>query len=521
MNSSAAQELIHDWTPNELRLLKHCLEQDFYLFWRYFFKVRTGQRAILSKHHKVIARTLMRVAKGEIKRLIINIPPGFTKTELAVIAFIAWGFAVNPRSKWIHTSCSDDLILNNSSEIKRVVTSPEFQQLWPMEIRQDRKANNLWFNEFGGGMRVAPSGGTLTGFRAGQMEPGFSGGIVIDDPIKPEDVFSDAILNRTNRKITNTIKSRLALERETPIVLIMQRLHDNDPAGFCLSGGTGDQWYHLEMPVEIEEGDREDYPPEWISGIPIRYRYKPGPLWPYKIDETDIKTLKKDVYTFSSQYLQRPAPDGGSVFKRAWFPYYAEYWPVENVIVLEDGERVPVNYKIIYADTAQKAKEIHDFSVFQCWAMGSDGRIYLIDQVRGKWEAPDLERKFLQFCDRHEFEQKRNHMGARARRVEDKVSGTGLIQAINAQRGNGYVEGIPRDKDKVSRAKSGSPRIAQGQVVLPRQAYWLDEYLYEFEKFTPLMTHKHDDQIDPTLDAIHEMLITDSFVGYKKLMSSK
>ncbi len=153
--------------------------------------------------------------------------------------------------------------------------------------------------------------------------------------------------------------------------------------------------------------------------------------------------------------------------------------------------------------------------------MGSDGRIYLIDQVRGKWEAPDLERKFLQFCDRHEFEHKRNHLGARARRVEDKVSGTGLIQAINAQRGNGYVEGIPRDKDKVSRAKSGSPRIAQGQVVLHRSAYWLDEYLYEFEKFTPLMTHKHDDQIDPTLDAIHEMLITDTFVGYKELMRTK
>ncbi|NIV93753.1 phage terminase large subunit [candidate division KSB1 bacterium] len=521
MLSSSAQQLDYDWTPNEFRLLKHCLEQDLFLFWRYFFKVRTGQRAILSKHHKIIAKTLMRVAAGEITRLIINIPPGFTKTELAVIAFISWGFARNPRSRWIHTSCADDLILYNSSEIKRVVTSPEFQTLWPMEIRQDRKAASLWFNEFGGGMRVAPSGGTLTGFRAGQMEPGFSGGIVIDDPIKPEDVLSDTIRNRINRRITNTIKSRLALERQTPIVLIMQRLHDDDPAGFLLSGGSGDEWHHLEMPVEIEGDEQDHYPSEWISGKPIDYTYRPGPLWRYKIDDEDIKTLKKDIYTYSSQYLQRPAPDGGSIFKRSWFEYFAEYWPVENVVVLPDGERVSIEYKHIYADTAMKTKEVNDFSVFQCWGKGTDGRIYLLDQVRGKWEAPELERKFIQFCDRHEFEQKRNHMGARARRVEDKSSGTGLVQAINSKRGSGYIEGIPRDKDKVSRAKSGAPRIAQGQIVLLESAYWLDEYLYEFEKFTPTMTHKHDDQIDPTLDAIHEMLITEPFVGYKAIQGKR
>ena len=189
--------------------------------------------------------------------------------------------------------------------------------------------------------------------------------------------------------------------------------------------------------------------------------------------------------------------------------------------MMPDGTRVSIDYKHIYADTAMKTKEVNDFSVFQCWARCSDGRIYLLDQVRGKWEAPDLERKFLQFVDRHEFEHGRNHQGSRARKVEDKASGTGLVQSINSQRGAGYIEGIPRDKDKVSRAKSGSPRVAQGQVVLPVDAYWLDEYLYEFEKFTPLMTHKHDDQIDPTLDAIHEMLIQPNSVGYKKLMERR
>jgi len=506
------------WTLAEKSMLKYHCENSLFAFFRYFFKIRTGQKVIQSKHHKIICETLERVARGEITRLIINIPPGYTKTELAVIAFIAWSFTRNPRARWIHTSCADDLILYNSSEIKRTIISPEFQELWPMEIRQDKGADKLWYTEHGGGMRVAPSGGTLTGFRAGQMEEGFSGGIVIDDPLKPEDCFSDAIRNRINRRVTNTIKSRLALERETPIILIMQRLHDDDTTGFLLSGGSGDMWHHLEMPVEIDGTEGDPYPAEWTAGIPIKYKYRKGPLWRYKLNEQDIKVLKKDVFTYSSQYLQRPAPEGGSVFKRFWFEYYDEWLPVENQLRLADGKRINIIYKNSYADTAMKIKEVNDFSVFQCWAYGEDGRIYLLDQARGKWEAPDLEQKALKFFDRHAFVQGKNHMGVRARKVEDKASGTGLVQSINSKRGLNYVEGIPRDKDKVSRAKSAAPRVAQGQVVLPRFAYWIDEYLYEFEKFTPLMTHKHDDQIDPTLDAIHEMLISVPHMSYTKLM---
>jgi hypothetical protein len=118
MNSNLAQNLdVPQWTPNELRMLRHRCEQSLFFFFRYFFKIRTGQKVIQSRHHKIICETLERVARGEIKRLIINIPPGFSKTELAVIAFISWSFALNPRSRWIHTSCADDLILYNSSEV--------------------------------------------------------------------------------------------------------------------------------------------------------------------------------------------------------------------------------------------------------------------------------------------------------------------------------------------------------------------------------------------------------------------
>ena len=212
--------------------------------------------------------------------------------------------------------------------------------------------------------------------------------------------------------------------------------------------------------------------------------------------------------------MQRPTPKGDGIFKRDWFQFYRKYDPALNNI---DGQRIL--YKHIYADTAMKTSERNDFSVLQAWAKCEDGRIYLLDQERGKWEAPELEARFVSFCKRHEFQHTKVTMGVRKRKVEDKSSGTGLIQGVNKLLGHGYVEGIPRDKDKVSRAYSGAPPIARGEVVLPLNALWVTEtdgYLDEHEKFSPLMTHKHDDQIDPTLDAVHDMLLNDTSVCYRE-----
>lgn len=504
----------YDWTVSQKRAIKHKCEESLLFFTRYFFKVRTGQKFIINRHHRILCDTLEKVFRGEITRLIINIPPGYTKTELAVISFCSWGLAHNTRSKFIHTSCADDLIVLNSTEVRRVVTSPEFQDLWPMEIRSDRNSAKLWYTDSGGGMRVAPSGGTITGFRAGQMEPGFTGAIIIDDPLKPEDAFSDSIRTKINRRITNTIKSRLALET-VPIVLIMQRLHDNDTAAFLLEGGSGDIWHHLEMPVD--QSDKDDYPTEWTAGRPISYIYPAGPLWRYKHNEEQIEELKADEYTFNSQYRQRPAPDGGSIFRPNWFSRYVEFHPVENQVVLENGDKIDILYKNSFSDTAMKTGEQNDFSVFQTWGYGEDDRIYLLDQVRGKWEAPDLEDKYIAFLERSRFVNGVCNMSLRAAYVEDKASGTGLIQGVNKKIKWIRVEGIPRDKDKISRARSGAPQIQQGKVVIPSDAFWIDEYLYEFEKFTPFMTHKHDDQIDPTLDAIHDMLLENTYVGYSRI----
>lgn len=489
-----------EFSPHELRAVRYALEQNHILFARYFFKHREGVKFIESLHHKLIGDALDEVIKGNITRLIINVPPGYTKTELAVIAFMARGLAINAQAKFMHLSYSDDLALLNSQMTKDIIESNEFQELWPREIRIDTAAKKRWFTKEGGGVYATSSGGSVTGFRAGRMEPNFTGAFIIDDPIKPEDALSDATRTRINRRFTSTFKSRLALESNTPMILIMQRVHDNDPSAFLLKGGSGEMWHHLLLPTPIPDKPiKEWYPKEFTHGIPIEYDLPAGPLWEYKHDEKELEVMyEADPYTANSQYGQRPSPLGGGMFKDNWW----KYWDVlPNDIVA----------KRIYGDTASKTKEQHDYSVFQCWAYSPSVGILLIDQIRDKWEAPELKQAFIDFWNKHRFTDHPNQIPVQIAKVEDKSSGTGLIQDIMNST-HIPIEGIPRNKDKVERAFSTIPHIAAGHVSLPREAHFLSDYKQEFRKFTPMMTHEHDDQIDPTLDAIEDFLIFDNIL---------
>jgi predicted phage terminase large subunit-like protein len=462
------------------------------LFTRYFFKHRHASKLIVNIHHELICKTLDRVISGEIKRLIINIAPRYTKTEMAVIAFIARGFAINPRSKFIHSSYSEDLALENSAVIKEVLLSEEYQKFWPYKVKKDSNAKNLWkLAGYNGALRAAPSGGTITGFGAGLMETGFNGAYIIDDPLKPMDAYSDVIRKQTNEHINRTIKSRLA-SRETPIILVMQRLHEDDVTGFLLNGGSGEKWHHLCIPCEItDEVKKYDYD-AYPYGIPIPLDIPNGALWPYKHSLEELYLLRKtDPYTSASQYDQRPSPIGGGLFKDSWWKYYKR-------------EHIPhFEYRIITADTAQKDKEYNDYSVFICFGVRGD-ELYILDILRGKWESPELKVVFKDFFDKHNFEA----VGwgkLRMMYVEDKASGTDLIQ--NLQK-TVPIQAIQRKENKVTRAMDTVPYLAGGKVLLPEEADWCYDFKDEIRKFTPTMTHKHDDQVDAFMDGVKMTLMS-------------
>jgi len=215
-------------------------------------------------YQRIIFDALERVVRGETRRLIINIPPRYSKTEIAVKMFVAWCMANNPAAKFIHLSYSDDLALDNSSAIRDLIKSQEFQRFFPMALRTDSDSKKKWMTEARGGLYATAAGGAITGFGAGGMgrvycgngspADGFAGCIILDDALKPDDAFSDTMRDRINRRYTNTIASRTN-SPETPVVVIMQRLHENDMAGFLLNGGSGEEWEHICLPAITPEGE--------------------------------------------------------------------------------------------------------------------------------------------------------------------------------------------------------------------------------------------------------------------------
>lgn len=491
-----------------------CHESHLY-FSKYFFRQRHGTRFIDNWHHHLISDELEKVFKGETENLIINVAPGSSKTELVVINFIARGLALNPHSRFLHLSYSDDLALLNSQAAREIIRSDEFQALWPLEIASDTKAKKRWNvlvnSRLSGGVYATSLDGQVTGFRAGHMAQGFNGAIIIDDPLKPEDAYSRSKLESANRKLVTTVKSRKA-NPKTPIVIIMQRISDGDVSGFVQAGGLQGNWKTVIIPALIDDAYIQEYAPNYAGLINSTARDDKGRFsyWEYKEPVADLNAMESGQgidqmgnqisrHVFSSQYQQKPTRIGGNIIKGEHFVRYS---------ILPQ-----LKYRMIYADTAQKTAERNDFSVFQCWGHGYDHKIYLLDQIRGKWESPELLRRARAFWAKHKGTADERMGNLRKIKIEDKSSGTGLIQHLKTGDNDHSpvpVEGIERNKDKFTRVNDGLPYIEAHMVCIPLDAPFTNDYIAEHEAFTANDTHLHDDQIDPTLDAVDDMLSTNN-----------
>ena len=480
---------------------KSICEKNHLLFTKKFFRHRHALKFRVNWHHKLIAYHLERVLRGEVKNIVINVAPGSSKTELAIINFIARGLAINPRARFLHISYSDDLALLNSQEARSIVESDEFQKLWPMKIADDAKAKKRWNvvvdGQKAGGVYAVSLGGQITGFRAGHMKEGFQGAILIDDPLKVEDIYSKLKRENANRKLVSTVTSRKA-NPDTPTVLIMQRLGIEDPTGFIKDGNMPGQWEFVTIPALIDEAYIKSLSPELRLEIESLELVEEVPLdatgrrsyWQYKEPLAELlEREQKNRFMFSGQYQQNPTALGGNLIMGTWFAMY---------------EHLPeIEYRIIVADTAQKTKEHNDFSVFQCWGRGTDKKIYLLDQIRGKWIAPDLKRQAIAFWAKHNAIENLGQL--RTMLVEDKSSGTGLIQDLTFSK-DIPVKGVERNKDKLTRLMDVLSYIETGFVCIPASAPFTIDFIAECEAFTPDDTHAHDDQVDPLIDAINELL---------------
>lgn len=331
-----AGTLFEGWTQGDINAMARICEKDHLSFSRLMFAAREGAEFLVGPHHKVLCDALDLVITGKSKRLLINVPPGYTKTELAVIAFVARGYAINPRSRFIHASYSQDLVNQNSSSIRDVVGLEEYQAMWDLFFRMDANAKGLWRTNKGGTFKASPAGGSITGFRAGLMEPGFTGALIVDDPLKPDDANSDVERKKVNGRATNTFRSRLAHE-DVPIVVIMQRIHGDDFSNHLLTGGSGDIWDHLLLSVVIDNA--RQYPAEFTHGRPIKHGLPDGPLWAEKHDLSQIDVLRTDGRTYASQYMQDPTSGEDPTFPAEHMRSYEIRPRTLNVAILVDSAR--------------------------------------------------------------------------------------------------------------------------------------------------------------------------------------
>ena len=447
-------------TPNQIADCR----SDLLTFARTMFTARKGADMKYNWHQKVICDGLEKVVLGKVNRLIINVPPRSGKTELAVINFIAWCMGNFPDSEFIHASYSKRLATNNTFNARAVIQHEAYAEIFgSARFRSDSNAKDEFRTEEGGIVYATGAEGTITGYGAGKMRDIFGGAIIIDDPHKAGEGNSDTMRQNVIDWFSTTMESRKN-RPETPIIVIMQRLHEQDLSGYLLNGGNGEKWAHINIPAVTESGDS---------------------FWPEQFPLDDLRRMEQaNAYRFAGQYMQRPAPVGGGIFKDEWWRYYT---------VLPK-----LKFCAIYADTAQKTKQENDYSVFQLWGQSEDNQAYLLDQVRGKWEAPELLTHARAFWNKHRGNPS---CPLRSFNIEDKVSGTGLIQTL--KREGVPVVPIPRDRDKTTRAMDVAPYIESGQVFLPKDAPWLSAYLAEFSQFH---NGTHDDQVDPTMDGIMGML---------------
>lgn len=498
-----------EMTTAEKLAVKALSTHSFEAFLRVWFQLSQGERYIPNWHHKFLCRIIDEVISGERRDTIINVAPGAGKTEITSIHFPVYSMLKLKKVRNLSLSFSDSLVKRNSKRVRDLIKSPEFQELWPCKFGTCKDDEIQVLDESGKVRFEAISkaiGGQITGARGGYITDTYSGCLMLDDPDKPDDMLSKVRREAVHVLLKNTIRSRRASSvkgKATPILSIQQRLHTQDSTWFMTSGGMGIDFDVVKIPALVTE-DYVNELPDWIreqfekdvlsSESVERDGVRYYSYFPQKESVHDLVAMwDSDPYTFLSQYQQEPVALGGNLINVDWFQR------------LSDTFRPPAkyDYRFITCDTAMTTKSYSDFSVLQLWGY-KDAKIYLIDQRRGKWEAPELEAELIDFEKKSRATSQSDGI-LRKIIIEKKASGIGLIQSAGRVMRTPIEPYIP-EKDKLTRVMSALPQIKAGNVVLPESAPWLSGLLTEIAAFTADDSHKHDDQIDCLTMAVNLVL---------------
>lgn len=443
------------------------MRTDFYSFIdRSFRELNPETEFVHNWHIEVIAQELEKCRRGETRRLIINVPPRSLKSHCASVAFPAWLLGHCPSTKIIAASYGQDLADKHALDCRGIMTSTWYKRIFPTRLTSNRPAIND-FRTTQNGFRLSASvGGPLTG-RGADF-------ILIDDPLKPDEAVSETQRTNVNDWYDNTLLTRLNDKAAGCIILIMQRLHEDDLVGHLVNRGG---WKLLRFPAIAEED--EVHKVSNLLGSRVITRRAGEALHGQRESLETLQVIRSTLgeYNFAGQYQQAPSPVGGGMIKREWLKFY-------------NKTDVPLKWSFVYQswDTANKSSELGDYSACTTWGV-NDKHLYLLSVLRERLDYPGLKRAVRDQASRFK---------PGTILIEDKASGTQLIQELTYERVHA-IKSYQPTMDKIMRLHSVSASFENGFVHLPQTAEWLDSYVHELISFP---RGRFDDQVDSTSQAL-------------------
>jgi len=449
------------------RVLGAVLRSKFAFFLRKVVAtVSPGGAYLHNWHIDAIVCQLMRVDSGQSRRLLINQPPRSLKSITVSVAYVAWLLGHDPTRRVIVCSYSGDFAAELHRQFRIVVTSQWYADLFP-DVKWAKETAFEFITTRGGGRLATSIGGTLTG-RGADL-------IIVDDPLNANEVYSEQARKRVIDWYGGALVSRLNDKETGAIIAIMQRLHEDDLAGYLLRQGG---WDHLNLPaIAYEELD-----------IPLgegrTHRRRTGDvLHPERESRATLESIRVEIGSllFSAQYQQQPVPLEGNLIRWSWFRTYDD----------PPAPRYPTR-TVQSWDAAMTVGTSNDYSVCTTWRVSGEDA-HLLDVFRDRFEYPELRRKVIALANEH---------SAETILIEDAGPGLNLLQDLRASppEGLNHPIGVKPIGSKVDRMAAQSAKIEAGHLYLPRTASWLAEFLNEMLSFP---NGRHDDQVDSVSQFLH------------------
>ena len=413
---------------------------------------------VCGRHHQIFAEKLEQVARGEINRLIVNMPPRHTKSEFASTFFPSWVMGLKPKMKIMETTHTGELAVRFGRKVRNLMDQKEYKQVFPdVSLQADNKSAGRWETNKGGEYFAAGVGGAVTGRGADLL--------IIDDPHSEQDALSPTALESAYEWYTSGPRQRL--QPKGAIVIVMTR------------------WSSIDLTAKLLEAQKEPLADQWeVIEFPAIFPDTEKPLWPEYWALEELQKVKASLpgMKWNAQWMQTPTAEEGSIIKRDWW----ERWPHDSL--------PSVQYIMQSYDTAFSKKESADFSAISTWGVfrpseDSPDCVMLLDCQKGRWDFPELKEIAMR-----EYQYWETDMVL----IEAKASGTPLTHELRRM-GIPVVNYSPtRGHDKTTRMHSVAPIFESGMVYAPNRAFAEDM----IEECASFPFGAHDDLCDTMTQAL-------------------